>query len=658
MDRLRDRIAALIGEATNIGSTETALGRAKLQAQYETLKRKIPVLYLIILVNAVSIATAHGFHASHMLSVSLPGLLVGLAAVRFMHWIRVWDKQPDPDTIEGELKRTLFYTLALCLGFSGWGLAMFEHGDIAHKAFTAIILYVSSIGSAYCLGSLPKAARMPVLLVGLPVSARLLFTGEPLLIAMGFNLSFVSLITLHMLGGYYSSLVGLIESREEVIVQKKRALTISNTDSLTGLANRRALMAAIDERILAPDVETFAVAIIDLDGFKPINDTYGHATGDEALKKVADRLSGLCGERGMVARLGGDEFVLLVDELEDEYDCRVFGNKVCDLIREPIRVAGSHIRISACCGFSLYPQSGVDCHLLVHRADTALYHCKRDKSEQVAVFHMDLEKHLRRRMNVEQSLRAAIAKNHIDMVFQPIFDLQTGELASFEALARWNDPKIGQVSPLEFVTAAEQIGVITDLTNRLLDKALNAARSWDESVSLSFNISAVQIADPATGVKILAALNEKGVAPFRFNVEITETALLTDFDSARRALDDLRSAGVRVYIDDFGTGQSSLEYLRAFEFDCVKVDQTFTQSISGPTEEQGLLRGILDLCSAIDVPCIAEGIETDEQKEIIRDLGFRYGQGNWLHAPVNAAEAAAMSFRPARERDQRALQAV
>lgn len=650
MRQLKDQIKSLFSAMICVGSTETALGRAKLQTQYETLKRKIPVLHLIVLVNAVSIGTAHGFEASHALTISLPGILTAVAALRFLHWMRNWDVQPEPEGVERELKRTLIFTVVLCLGFSGWGLAMFEHGDAMHKAFTAIFIYMSSIGSAYCLGSLPKAARATIFLVGLPIAVRLILSGHPLLVAMGFNLSFISLITLHMLGGYYASLIGLIESREEVIAEKTRAQKISLTDALTGLTNRRALTAAIDQRICSTETKHFAVAILDLDGFKPINDTYGHAAGDEVLKIVASRLNDLCAGHGLVGRLGGDEFVMVLDDVSDELGCRQIGNRICEAICEPIRVAGMSIRISACCGFALYPECGADCNLLIDRADTALYHCKRTKSEPVALFRMDFEKHLRRRMKVQQSLRAAVSTSMIDMVFQPIFDLQSGELSSFEALARWHDPQIGQVSPLEFITTAEQIGIITELTNRLLEKALTAAGNWDERISLSFNISAVQISDPATGMKILAALNEKGIAPDRFNIEITETALLTDFESARSALRALRAAGVRIYIDDFGTGQSSLEYLRAFEFDVVKVDQSFIQSIRGPAEEQRLIRGIRELCAAIDVPCIAEGIETDHQKAVLRELGFQYGQGNGLSRPVSAEEAAGLSNRQAEPR--------
>jgi diguanylate cyclase (GGDEF)-like protein len=641
--------------ATFVGDSDTVLSRAMLVNQFHTLKRKIPILHLIILVNSLGLAIAHSFHAPVSLSASLPGAILALCVIRFIWRLDSWGTM-DPEEIREALRLTLVNSTLLAIGFGTWGLMLFEYGTREHQAFTAIFIFMSSIGCAYCLGSLPKAARYMIFFSGLPMAIRLMFTGDMLLMGMGLNLLFVSILVIRMLGVYFSSIEELIESREAIVdqitrseVAEARALKTAMTDALTGLANRRALTLSLDRLIndASQGDDTvpvrFGVAMMDLNGFKPINDTYGHAAGDEVLVTVASRLDKLIRDDGLVARLGGDEFAALITTAQTEADCMAYGRRISDAINQPITIGDTTLRISGSCGFAIYPISGANGDLLINRADTALYHCKRNRTADVAVFRLDLEEHLRRRLKVDQALRSAIENNEIGMAFQPIFDLTTGRLTSFETLARWYHPSIGHVAPDEFIKAAEQSGLIADLTSQILEKALCAAASWNSAISISFNISAVQIADPAAGLIVLSALNKAGIAPERMIIEITETALLSDLDNARRTISDLRSSGVRVYIDDFGTGHSALGYLLELEFDMVKVDKSFVHSAVTSADSRKLLRGIRDLCAAIEIPCIAEGIEDQAQRALITELGFQYGQGNGLCQPITPDQAAELS---------------
>jgi predicted signal transduction protein with EAL and GGDEF domain len=323
----------------------------------------------------------------------------------------------------------------------------------------------------------------------------------------------------------------------------------------------------------------------------------------------------------------------------------VYGRRICDAIDEPITVGDTSLRISGSCGFAMFPVSGTNGELLINRADTALYHCKRTRSADVAVFQLDLEEHLRRRMKVDQALRSAIENSKIGVAFQPIFDLQSGKLISFETLARWHHPALGEVAPEEFIESAEQSGLICELTNRIIEKGLAAAQTWNKDVSLAINFSAAQMGDPAAGVVVLSALNKAGVPPERMIVEITETAILSDLDSARRVIADLRTAGVHVHIDDFGTGHCALSYLQELQFDMVKVDKSFVRNAGTSADSHDLLRGIRELCVAIKIPCIAEGIENEHQLALITELGFRYGQGNGLCRPISPAKARDLSPR-------------
>ncbi len=655
MRRYRKTAGEIWNALTYVGDTESLLSRSVLVNQFQLLKRKIPILHLIILVNSLGLAIAHSFNAPLTITAAMPGAVLAVCVVQFIWRLDSWN-MTDPENILQALRQTLFSSSMLAAGFGLWGLMLIEYGNREHQAFTAIFVFMSAIGSAYCLGSLPKAARFVIFLSGLPMALRLLVSGDMLLMGMGLNLLFVMILVIRMLGAYFASFKELIESREAIVdqitrseVAEARALRTAMTDALTGLANRRALTLSLDRLIqdASQGDETvpvrFGVAMLDLNGFKPINDTYGHAAGDEVLVTVANRLDKLISDDGLVARLGGDEFAALVTTIRTEADCMAYGRRICDAINQPITVGDTLLRISGSCGFAVFPVSGANGELLINRADTALYHCKRTRSTDVAVFHLDLEDHLRRRTKVDQALRSAIDNNEIGIAFQPIFDLQSGRLISFETLARWYHPSIGHVAPDEFIEAAEQAGLIADLTGQLLDKALAAARTWNPEVGLSFNISAVQLADPAASLTVLSALTRAGIAPGRMIIEITETALLSDLDNARRVISELRAAGVRVYIDDFGTGHSALGYLLEFEFDMVKVDKSFVDSAETSEDSRNLLRGIHDLCAAIDIPCVAEGIENERQRAMIVELGFRFGQGNGLCQAVPPETAADLS---------------
>ncbi len=640
---------------THVGDSDTVLNRAILVNQFQTLKRKIPILHLILLVNSLGLAIAHSFNAPVTISAALPGGILALCIISFIRRVDTWGAM-EPEDILLALKRTLINTTLLALGFGAWGLMLFEYGNREHQAFTAIFVFMSALGCAYCLGSLPKAARYMIIFAGLPMGTRLFVTGDLLLMGMGLNLIFVAILVTRMLDAYYASIEDLIESREAIIDQisrselaEARAIHSAMTDALTGLANRRALTLSLNQLIsdasqgddTAP--KRFGVAMMDLNGFKPINDTYGHAAGDDVLVTVASRLDKLIRDDGLVARLGGDEFAALITTVHTEAQCLEYGRRICDLINEPMEIGDTTLRISGSCGFSIFPVSGANSNLLINRADTALYHCKRNRTTDVAVFELDLEDHLRRRMNVDQALRAAIENDEIGVAFQPIFDLKTGQPASFETLARWYHPSIGQVPPDEFIVAAEQTGLINELTGQILEKALAEAMTWSKPVCLSLNISAVQIADPAAGLLVLAALNKAGIAPQRLIIEITETAILSDMAHTRQAVSDLRSAGVQVHIDDFGTGHSALSYLLELDFDMVKIDKSFVQSAAASPDSHRLLKGIHELCSAIEIPCVAEGIENDSQLEMVTAIGFEYAQGNGLCAAVSPDEARRLS---------------
>jgi predicted signal transduction protein with EAL and GGDEF domain len=344
--------------------------------------------------------------------------------------------------------------------------------------------------------------------------------------------------------------------------------------------------------------------------------------------------------RGPVARLGGDEFAFVCD-CEGAEEAMAIAEKAIAILSEPIPLEGRNMRISACAGVSC--QGGDDIDDAIRRADIALFDAKRRGRGSAALFSREMEHEVQRRTSIEQALREPGLATGIQLMFQPIFELQTMELRSFEALARWRHPSLGWIAPSEFIPISEQISILEAVSDELLGRAAAAAVQWPDVVRLSFNLSPVQLCSSGTAARVLRVLNDAQLDPARLQIEVTETALLADFDVARRNLSTLRRDGVRIVLDDFGAGYSSIAYLREMNFDMVKLDGSLVASIGDSRVGLPLVRGVLALCREMGQQCVAEHIESERQLELLRGLGCRFGQGFGLSPPVSAAEAAGMA---------------
>jgi len=272
-----------------------------------------------------------------------------------------------------------------------------------------------------------------------------------------------------------------------------------------------------------------------------------------------------------------------------------------------------------------------------------LYRAKRRGRSAVAVFTQEMDAIHRRRSHIEQAMRSRDSMRDLDLVYQPIRDLKTGELRAFEALARWQHPTLGPISPGEFIPIAEQINVIGELSERLLRKAAREARLWPDAVKLSFNVSAVQLCTAGSARRLVKIVADEGLDPARLQIEVTETALLADFAAARENLAKLRGAGARIVLDDFGAGHASISYLHEMRFDAVKLDGSLLASLSTSIDGRRLLKGVLDLCASMGLPCVAEHIETEQQLALLRTMGCRDGQGFLVGVPIAAGDAAALA---------------
>jgi diguanylate cyclase (GGDEF)-like protein len=628
------------------------------EERFRALGRQVPWLYAILLVNLVGVNVSYVGQGHGLLNT---GNVVSLLLVaRMFHWLRVRHRMPPTRAIRGELRKTFLICMLFCTCYGWWSLTRYQSsiGD----ARIPIVLFTSlaAIGCSFGLSAFPAAARLPLLMLAVPLAMQLIGERAIVPVGMGASIIMLTIVTFRLIAAHDEGFVKLVHSRfdierereraaaAEIVAndEKTRARQIADTDALTGIANRRAFLAEV-EAIASRGEDNVAVALIDLDGFKPINDTFGHETGDRLLVELSQRLQAATPEGGTVARLGGDEFALLFP-CRDRADAQAIGERAVRCAGEAFVSVGRVLCISACAGVSFHGAERADFRQALRQADIALYSAKRAGKGKVAFFTSALEAEIRRRTAIEQALRAPAIGDSIDLAFQPIIDLQTMQLTSFEALARWRHSELGWIAPSEFIPITERISVVEQISDGLLARAAEQAKRWPALVSLSFNLSAVQLCTLGSAEKIIEIIAGAGLPPTRLQIEVTETALLADFHVARRNLAHLRAHGVRILLDDFGAGYASISYLREIDFDGVKLDGTLIDRASNGAGLP-LLEGVVRLCDAMGLPCVAERIETHAELEMLRNLGCRYGQGFGLARPMGA-DAAAHFARPAERR--------
>lgn len=414
---------------------------------------------------------------------------------------------------------------------------------------------------------------------------------------------------------------------------------IAYTDPLTGLGNRHRMRERTRQLSLerASDPAPFTIGIVNLDSFKPINDLFGVEAGDEILCQVAHRLRACIPDGATVTRHDGDEFAFVLPLVFERVGAEKFGQMIREVLSAPYDLGDRNVRLSASFGFAIHPFGGEEFDDLLKNAETALYRSKRRGRGQITVYSREIAQEMKRATQLEQALRNAIISDAIDVHFQPIVSLANNMVLGFEALARWNDPDLGFVSPAVFVPLAEERGFIDALSETLLRKAAEAALSWPRDLFLSFNLSSAQLMDPGTSSSVLAILARVGLDPHRLELEITETAVMSSADTAHRIIGDLRAVGVRISLDDFGTGQSSLGRLREFIFDKVKIDRAFVSRMNSDRASEHIIKAVLAMCEGLELRVVAEGIEEHAEAVKLKALGCAMGQGYYFGKPVDGA---------------------
>ena len=420
---------------------------------------------------------------------------------------------------------------------------------------------------------------------------------------------------------------------------ESRIAHIAMHDALTNLANRHQFTEALrlECEKIALFGRPFALMMVDLDRFKPINDTLGHPIGDVVLKRLAHRLTLAVREGDMVARIGGDEFAIICFGIGEHLRATAIAERVVEVLSRPMIIDGNVVELSGSVGVALAPDHGFAPDVLVQHADIALYSAKHDGKQTHRVFEPTLMEIIQRRRSLEAALRRACMRDEFTIVYQPVFASRSGAVTGAEALLRWTCPEHGEISPAEFIPIAEELGLVSRIGADVLHQACKDAASWPAHIDLAVNVSPVQLLDPRLPQTVAQALADSDLAPHRLELEITETALLNNDQAALRTLTRIRDLGVRISLDDFGTGYSSLSYLHRFPISRIKIDKSFVQKLPDDVGSASIVRAIAQLGASLNMKITAEGIETDSQLSFIRDHGCDEVQGFLTGRPIPPA---------------------
>ena len=421
---------------------------------------------------------------------------------------------------------------------------------------------------------------------------------------------------------------------------EKRAAHLAMNCSLTGLPNRNAFADRLDYEIrdaVAAGRE-FYLLNVDLDKFKTINDVYGHAKGDEALKEIARRLSACCQGEEYIARLGGDEFMAVQPKLPGSDSVPALAERMAESMRQPLQLGDLLLHFGVSIGVAVFPQHGTTSEQLMSNSDIAMYRSKDDPLNRVFVFNESLDQQIRQERQISQDLRSAIENRELEVHFQPQADMINGEVTGFEALVRWTHPEFGPISPGTFIPLAEESGLITRLGEVVLSKACEIAATWETPAKIAVNVSPIQVLHVDLAALVREILVRSGLAPSRLELEVTESVLIDDSNTALHVLRGIKNLGVSVALDDFGTGYSSLSTLISFPFDKVKIDRSFVQNCTSNYQAAVVVRTMIGTANQLGFRIIAEGVERQDQVEFLIKEGCQEMQGFLIGRPVSERE--------------------
>ena len=437
-------------------------------------------------------------------------------------------------------------------------------------------------------------------------------------------------------------MVSIVRDITERTYAEEQIKHLAYHDALTGLPNRLLFKDRLTVAIshAQRDRAKLAVLFLDLDRFKVINDSLGHNIGDQLLQAVSARVQSCVRESDTVARLGGDEFTVLLPHLPHAEDAALVAQKIIDAVRYPFQIEGREFFMTTSIGISLYPDDGFDAETLIRNADTAMYQAKEQGRDNYQLFNAFINAKALQRIALEHGLRKALINQELAVYYQPIFDFRTGRINGMEALLRWNHPTLGMIPPAVFIPLAEAIGVMVPIGTWATRVACAQAKAWHDagnrSLSLAVNLSVCQLQQPDLLQRVQEIIIETGLPPRLLELEITESSAMQSPEASVRTLYDLKKLGIRISLDDFGTGHSSLSYLRRFPIHSVKIDQEFVHAIDWSASDRAIVTAIIDMARGLNLRVVAEGVETAAELSFLREAGCEEVQGFLLGRPAPA----------------------
>ncbi len=445
-----------------------------------------------------------------------------------------------------------------------------------------------------------------------------------------------------------------LQSLEQMVSVRTKGLEAANNqlrhlathDALTGVPNRVLLDDRISQAVVHAerDQRQFALLVLDLDRFKFINDSLGHHAGDELLNRVAVRLRGVINEVDTVARIGGDEFVLLLASVSSREEALKIARLAIEALQSPVRIADMNLHVSSSIGVAFYPEHGVNADQLLAHADAAMYCAKQRGRNNLQLFEAGMDTGTRERVKLESDLHSALRNGELELHYQPKVDTDTDSFDSVEALVRWRHPERGLIMPEEFIPLAEECGLINALGDWVLREACRQCSAWQREglppTRVAVNVSPTQFRQGNLLGAIRAAVEQAGLNPRFLELELTESAVMTNPEESAAVLEELNRMGVLVSVDDFGTGYSSMSYLRRFPIDKLKIDRGFVKDLMTRADDASIVRAIISLAHSLRLKVVAEGVETPEQLRSLKSMGCDQYQGFHFSPPLTASDLA------------------
>lgn len=623
----------------NVVADNSALNRAR----YAALSSQIPLMYAIVLVNMIGLVITHYSYAPLYLTLPLPIILLPFTIYRSWKILCSREAKLSNSMIAKRLTTINILSAAIGIVCVIWALTLFNYGNAYTQGHAAFFICLTSIAVITCLMHLRQAGLLMFTTVLCPTALYFMMQEHLVFKAIAVNILLVSGTMLFIMFRYSQAYTELINKQSKLQQQSKilkilgdENMRLANLDTLTTIPNRRHFFSELAKRIQSREGtgEPLVVGILDLDGFKQINDIFGHPAGDKLLIDASQRLLEVVDDDVFVARLGGDEFGLIIENPGSERDVTAMGNFICDALQEPFQMKEGSAQVAGTIGFAFYPEAAETTDLLFERADYALYYSKQNHKGTVGIFSEEHETAIRAVSSVAHYLKDADLDKELDVHFQPIYNTTNGTIAAFEALARWESPHLGFVPPNIFINSAEQSGLVSRLTNILFGKSLHEANKWPSHIGLSFNLSTYDLCSPDSILNMLNQIEKSGFDASRITFEITETAVMQDFNRATHGLSLIRQMGSKIALDDFGTGYSSLSYLPRMPIDRLKVDRSFIIDIETSEAKKDIMRTIRELCHNLKLECVVEGVEDETQYNILSEMGYNLIQGYYFSRPV------------------------